>query len=99
MFSAISVLNGGNLDNYYSDQTYPIDLNGAQDYMRTSLSPPAHFPFPVVIGAVQGLGRFFDAEVFSMGIAKTASGPWQGMPQAPLIVAFPDINGGMVKEG
>lgn len=98
MFSAFSPLNGGTDRTYYQDKNYPIDLNGALDYSRVTNSPPAHFPFPVVIGAINGLVPLFTDLSLAMGYGKTPFGAWQGEAPAPLSVAFPAINGGMVKE-
>lgn len=99
MFSPYTPLAGGTLATYYNDKTYPMDLNGAQDYSREPLGPPAFFPYPLMIKAVQGLVPMFDQIAFDNAIGKNASGPWAGLPQGPVNVVFPDLHGGFQKEG
>jgi hypothetical protein len=98
LFNAISPLNGGTLGTYYQDRNYPIDLNGAQDYMRPQLGMPV-YPFPVVIGSVQGLVPCFDGMVFSTMLGKNPYGPYIGQGPRNLGGIFPDLSGGMAKVG
>jgi len=95
-FNAISPLNGGNIDDWYNDRAYPIDLNGGQDYMRpqTGMSP---FPYPLMVGAVSGFLSQFNALTLSEMVAKVPYGPWMGDPQGSLSMEFPDITGGLAK--
>ena len=98
LFNAISPLNGGTLGTYYRDREYPIDLNGAQDYARPQLGMPV-FPFPVVIGAVQGLVPCMDALQFSLMLGRNPMGPYIGQGPRNLASVFPDITGSMAKVG
>jgi hypothetical protein len=95
-YSAMCPLNGGDLNDYYDDRAYPLDLNGAQDYTRYG-GPIAPFPFPLIIGFVDGTVPQFNAMAFGEMHGKKASGPWMGAPQGSLQDVFPAFNGGMVK--
>jgi hypothetical protein len=96
MFNAFSPLSGGQMAGYYRDKDYPIDLNGALDYMRPA-SGVSVFPFPTVIGFIEGTLPLFDAQVFSTMWGERPTGPWMGAPQGPLDLAFPNIQGGFSK--
>lgn len=96
LFNAISPLNGGKLSDYYNDRAYPIDLNGAQDYFRGP-AVPSMFPFPLMIGAIAGGMNQVNAWTLAEMVAKKPFGPWMQAPQAPLQLAFPNIQGGLVK--
>lgn len=98
IMNAISPLAGGNLWTYYKDKDYPIDLNGALDYMRPQegVSP---FPFPVLVGHVQGLIPLFDAMTFSMMTGREPFGPYIGQGPRNMESVFPGSFGGLSKVG
>lgn len=95
-FSAFSPLNGGNLGTYQYPSESPFDLDAGLDYTRpaTGVSP---FPFPVLLGWVDGFIPQQNQIEQSIMKGKTPSGPWTGAAQGDLLVVFPNIMGSMAK--
>lgn len=96
LFNAFSPLNGGEFGTYYNDRTYPLDLNGSQDYGRPALTQ-SPFPYPETLGFVQGLVPQFNGLELQAMWGKKAFGPWMEAPQGSFQLAFPDIQGSMMK--
>lgn len=99
LMNAISPLNGGQLESYYNDRAYPLDLNGSQDYTRpqSGVSP---FPFPVMLSNyIRGFVPMFDAFELNGMRAKSPYGPFIGSVPESLNAIFPDITGGIAKVG
>lgn len=95
-FSAISPLNGGNLNTYSYPTESPFDLDAGLDYTRqaTGFSP---FPFPVLLGWVDGFIPLQNNLEYSLMQGKTPFGPWQGNQSVDINVAFPNIMGSLAK--
>jgi hypothetical protein len=95
-YNAFSPLNGGNLTTYNYASESPFDLDAGLDYTRlaTGFSP---FPFPVVLGWVNGNAPQANDLEISVMKGKNPSGPWAGTPQGDLLAAFPNIMGSMMK--
>ncbi|HUW45818.1 MAG TPA: hypothetical protein VMW50_08480 [Dehalococcoidia bacterium] len=97
-FSAMSPLNGGDFAHYYRDKEFPMDLNGALDFARPAIGI-ASFPFPIIIGHICGLLPTLNPQEYASMMGNTPG----GMPVEFLnhpeyaFMAFPAINGGMVK--
>ena len=98
LFDAIRNLNGGNVEDYYKDWQYPLDLNGSLDFMRpqTGVSP---MPYPQTIGYFSRLLPFMDRIVWTDMRGKTPFGPFIGTVPYSLDAIFPSINGGLAKAG
>lgn len=95
-FSAFSPLNGGQLSTYYNDRTYPLDLNGAQDYTRPATAF-AVFGYPYSINYLAGLVPQFTNDSLAMAYGEKPSGPWTGTVPWELTTIFPNIQGGLPK--
>jgi hypothetical protein len=96
MFSAFSPLNGGNLDTYGYKRESPIDLDAGLDFTRPATGISA-FPFPVLLGWVDGNVPQMNALELSIMKGKTESGPWAGLPQGALTTVFPNTMGSLMK--
>lgn len=96
MFSAYSPLNGGSLQTYNYKSESPFDFDAGLDYTRqaTGFSP---FPFPVVLGYVEGLAPLNNNVEFQIMLGKVPFGPWSGQQSAPLEMVFPNLMGGLAK--
>lgn len=96
MFNAISPLNGGNLDTYSYPTESPYDLDAGLDFTRqaTGFSP---FPFPVVLGWIDGFIPLQNGLEYSIMLGKTPFGPWSGAQSVPDQIAFPNIMGSLAK--
>lgn len=101
MFNAFSPLAGGQLSTYYYDAEYPYDLNGSLDYTRPQTAF-AIMPHPATIGAINGLlPQMTGIQIQQFMGGELPNGPWLGdtVPQSALLFAFPNIQGGLAKNG
>lgn len=96
MFNAFSPLNGGALSTYRYQSESPFDLDAGLDYTRkaTGFSP---FPFPVVLGYVEGIVPLNNNVEFQIMLGKVPFGPWSGDQSASLNMVFPNLMGGLAK--
>lgn len=98
IFNAFTPLAGGNINTYYQDSKYHLDLNAAQDYSRPQLTY-AVIPCPPAIGYIDGLLPLFDSLQYGIMRGKTPFGPYMSaMPDAAqLSMIFPNVGGNLVK--
>lgn len=96
MFSAFSPLNGGSLQTYNYASESPFDLDAGLDFTRpaTGFSP---FPFPVLLGWVEGNIPQTNALELQLMLGKTPSGPWMGAQQGLPEMVFPNVMGSLSK--
>lgn len=102
LFSAFSPLNGGKLSDYYPDREYPIDLNGALNFVRYPHGASiAYFPYPQTIGFVVGLIPLMDNVERTTMLGITPGGAGVDILSNPVIqpIVFPDYQGGLEKIG
>ena len=96
MFNAFSPLNGGNLGTYAYATESPFDLDAGLDFTRQATGFSA-FPFPVVLGYVDGFMPLCDTLEYSLMMGRKPFGPWQGDQSATNAVVFPNIMGSLMK--
>jgi hypothetical protein len=96
LFSAFSPLNGGSLGTYNYASESPFDLDAGLDYTRQSrtISP---WPFPVLLGYVEGVIPLHNNLEYNIMRGKTPFGPWTGQQSAPVQMVFPNIMGSLAK--
>lgn len=96
LFNAFSPLNGGAPSTYGYASESPFDLDAGLDFTRpaTGFSP---FPFPVLLGWVEGNIPQNNALELSMMRGKTPSGPWMGDNQGLPTLVFPNVMGSLMK--
>jgi hypothetical protein len=98
MFSAFSPLNGGRADTYGYPVEYPYDLDGSLDFMRPATGVTL-FPFPGVIGHVEGLCPQYDDMQRAVSSVQFNSSVLNilNMSTDQQAIVFPDIMGGLRK--
>lgn len=96
MFNAFSPLNGGNMNTYQYPSESPFDLDAGLDYTRPKTGE-AIFPFPVLLGWVDGFVPLQNNLEYSIMHGRTPFGPWQGVQSAPNQMVFPNIMGSLAK--
>lgn len=96
LFNAFSPLNGGQLNTYQYPTESPYDLDAGLDYTRpaTGITP---WPFPVIIGYVDGMIPLQNGLEYSLMLGKVPFGPGTGTQSAPTNVIFPNIMGSLLK--
>lgn len=95
-FSAFSPLNGGAIGTYGYPTESPYDLDAGLDYTRKATGF-AMYPFPVVLGWVEGLLPMSNSLEFQIMLGRVPFGPWEGEQSAPNTMVFPNIMGSMMK--
>jgi hypothetical protein len=96
LFSAFSPLNGGALNTYQYATESPFDLDAGLDFTRgTKTASP--FPFPVIIGYVEGIIPLHNQLELSIMHGKVPFGPWSGVQSTPNELVFPNIMGSLMK--
>lgn len=96
MFNAFSPLNGGNLDTYGYGSESPFDLDAGLDFTRPAIGF-ATFPFPVLLGYIDGFIPLQNNLEYSIMRGRNPFGPWQGVQSAPDQVVFPNLMGSLAK--
>lgn len=96
MFNAFSPLNGGAIGTYGYPTESPYDLDAGLDYTRQSQAMSS-FPFPVVLGYVDGFVPLANALEYSIMKGRNPFGPWSGVQSAPVEMVFPNVMGSLAK--
>lgn len=99
LFSAFSPLNGGAMNTYGYPTESPYDLDAGLDFTRKATGF-ADYPFPVVIGYIEGVIPTHDKLEYMLMKGKEAFGPMldNGVIQGALPqMVFPNIMGSMAK--
>jgi len=96
LFSAFSPLNGGALNTYQYPTESPYDLDAGLDYTRGT-NTMSSFPFPVVLGYVDGFVPTGNQMEFNLMLGKNTFGPYVGQTSAPMNMVFPNIMGSLSK--
>lgn len=96
MFNAFSPLNGGALGTYKYVSESPFDLDAGLDFTRM---PTGHavYPFPVMLGYVEGFIPLCNDLQLSMMKGRTPYGPWVGDKTVLPEMVFPNIMGSLAK--
>lgn len=96
MFNAFSPLNGGAIGTYGYPSESPFDLDAGLDFTRgtNTMSP---FPFPVVLGYVDGLVPLANNLEYALMKGRNSFGPWSGTQSAANQIVFPNIMGSLAK--
>lgn len=95
-FSAFSPLNGGSFATYQYASESPFDLDAGLDYTRKATGY-SEYPFPVVLGWVEGITPLSNDLQYQIMLGKTPFGPWTGPQSAPADMVFPNIMGSLAK--
>jgi hypothetical protein len=95
-FDAFSPLNGGSIGTYGYASESPMDLDAGLDFTRPRNSIDM-FPFPVVLGWVDGFVPLAGELQSQIAYGKTAFGPWQGANNAVAETVFPNLMGSLAK--
>lgn len=96
LMNAFSPLNGGSLATYNYASESPYDLDAGLDFTRQATGVST-FPFPVVLGWVQGVLPLSNNLEWSIMLGKVPTGPWTGMMPTDLAAIFPNQMGSLMK--
>jgi alpha-glucuronidase len=98
MFSAYTPLAGGRADTYQYPAEYPYDLDAGLDYTRPATGVSL-FPFPQVIGYVQGLCPQYDDLSRARSSVELNATVLNilNMSSEQQALVFPDLTGGLRK--